>query len=217
MNLPNKLTIFRIILIPIFIILTVMPEVGGSVVWLGTSIAVTKIWGALVFAIASITDFLDGQIARRQHLVTNFGKFADPIADKMLVLSAMLILVEKNLLPAFIPIIVLIREFAVSGYRLIAVEKDGKVIAANIWGKIKTVTQMVGISLMFLTRFPYFAFLHRASSFKETYNSAYIYMNTGEYIINILASIMITISVIATIISGWKYLKEGKELLLKDC
>lgn len=212
MNLANKLTIFRILLVLVMVIISYRPISGKFF-----DIEISMIIINIIFIIASITDKLDGTIARKRNQITDFGKFLDPIADKMLVLSAMLILVEKNLLPAFIPIIVLIREFAVSGYRLIAVEKDGKVIAANIWGKIKTVTQMVGISLMFLTRFPYFAFLHRASSFKETYNSAYIYMNTGEYIINILASIMITVSVIATIISGWKYLKEGKELLLKDC
>lgn len=212
MNLANKLTIFRILLVLVMVIISYIP-INGKIFNIEISMIIINI----IFIIASITDKLDGTIARKRNQITDFGKFLDPIADKMLVLSAMLILVEKKLLPAFIPIIVLIREFAVSGYRLIAVEKDGKVIAANIWGKIKTVTQMVGISLMFLTRFPYFAFLHRASSFKETYNSAYIYMNTGEYIINILASIMITISVIATIISGWKYLKEGKELLLKDC
>lgn len=213
MNLANKLTIFRILLVLVMVIISYIPISGKFF-----DIEISMIIINIIFIIASITDKLDGTIARKRNQITDFGKFLDPIADKMLVLSAMLILVEKNLLPAFIPIIVLIREFAVSGYRLIAVEKDGKVIAANIWGKIKTVTQMVGISLMFLTRFSYFAFLHRASSFKETYNnSAYIYMNAGEYIINILASIMITISVIATIISGWKYLKEGKELLLKDC
>ncbi len=212
MNLANKLTIFRILLVLVMVIISYIPISGKFF-----DIEISMIIINIIFIIASITDKLDGTIARKRNQITDFGKFLDPIADKMLVLSAMLILVEKNLLPAFIPIIVLIREFAVSGYRLIAVEKDGKVIAANIWGKIKTVTQMVGISLMFLTRFPYFAFLHRASSFKETYNSAYIYINTGEYIINILASIMITVSVIATIISGWKYLKEGKELLLKDC
>lgn len=212
MNLANKLTIFRILLVLVMVIISYIPISGKFF-----DIEISMIIINIIFIIASITDKLDGTIARKRNQITDFGKFLDPIADKMLVLSAMLILVEKNLLPAFIPIIVLIREFAVSGYRLIAVEKDGKVIAANILGKIKTVTQMVGISLMFLTRFPYFAFLHRASSFKETYNSAYIYINTGEYIINILASIMITISVIATIISGWKYLKEGKELLLKDC
>ncbi|MFA9354291.1 CDP-diacylglycerol--glycerol-3-phosphate 3-phosphatidyltransferase [Pediococcus pentosaceus] len=159
MNLPNKLTIFRIILIPIFIILTVMPEVGGSVVWLGTSIAVTKIWGALVFAIASITDFLDGQIARRQHLVTNFGKFADPIADKMLVMTAFIVLVEMKMVPAWIAAIIVCRELAISGLRLIIVENDGEVLAAEMPGKIKTFSQMFAIIFLLLNNI-FSSFLH---------------------------------------------------------
>ena len=96
----------------------------------------------LIFVIASITDKLDGTIARKRNLVTNFGKFLDPIADKILVLAALIMLVELRKIPAWIPIIVAFREFLVSGYRLIAVEKGGKVIAANIWGKIKTTTQI---------------------------------------------------------------------------
>lgn len=159
MNLPNKLTIFRIILIPIFIILTVMPEVGGSVVWLGTSIAVTKIWGALVFAIASITDFLDGQIARRQHLVTNFGKFADPIADKMLVMTAFIVLVEMKMVPAWIAAIIVCRELAISGLRLIIVENNGEVLAAEMPGKIKTFSQMFAIIFLLLNNI-FSSFLH---------------------------------------------------------
>lgn len=150
MNLPNKLTVFRIILVPIFIILTVMPEVGGSVWWLETPIAITKIWGAVVFAIASITDFLDGQIARRQHLVTNFGKFADPIADKMLVMSAFIILVSMKMAPAWVVAIIVCRELAVSGLRLIIVENEGEVLAAAMPGKIKTFSQMFAIIFLLL-------------------------------------------------------------------
>ena len=104
----------------------------------------------IIFIVASITDKLDGNIARKRNQITDFGKFLDPIADKMLVLSAMLILVERKLLPAWIPIIVLAREFLVSGYRLVTVENNGKVIAASIWGKIKTVTQMIAIILAFV-------------------------------------------------------------------
>jgi len=125
----------------------------------------------------------------------------------------MLMLVEMDYLPAWIPIIVLTREFVVSGYRLIAVEKGGKVIAASIWGKIKTCTQMIAIILMFLTTKPYFAFLFRAKTEQEAItSSALTYMTTGDFIINILASIFMTVSVIATIVSGIDYLKGGKEL-----
>lgn len=216
MNKANKLTILRIILVPIMVFVHYYQSITG---FNGTflNIHITNWIIILIFSIASYTDHLDGKIARKENMITDFGKFADPLADKILVLTAMLLLVENGKLPAWIPVIVLFREFAVSGYRLIAVQKDGKVIAANIWGKIKTVTQMFGIILMYLSKFSYFQFIFRVSNINAMYqNSASIYMTTGEYIINILASIFITISVIATLISGWSYLKNGKELL-KDC
>lgn len=216
MNKANKLTILRIILVPIMVFVHYYQSITG---FNGTflNIHITNWIIILIFSIASYTDHLDGKIARKENMITDFGKFADPLADKILVLTAMLLLVENRKLPAWIPVIVLFREFAVSGYRLIAVQKDGKVIAANIWGKIKTVTQMFGIILMYLSKFSYFQFIFRVSNINAMYqNSASIYMTTGEYIINILASIFITISVIATLISGWSYLKNGKELL-KDC
>ncbi len=209
MNLPNKLTIFRIILVPIIVIVSLI-NIPGNVFGIPMNMIIMDI----IFVIASITDKLDGHIARSNNQVTTFGKFLDPIADKILVLAAMIILVEKGLLPAWIPIIVLFREFIVSGYRLIAVEKNGKVIAANMWGKLKTVTQMLAIILMFLTTHPYFSFIFRAKSEQEAFaSSALVYMNTGDFIINILASVLMTISVIATIFSGYEYIKGGKDLL----
>lgn len=208
MNLPNKLTIFRIALVPIMVII---PFLG--ITRTVCNVPIQNLIIIAIFAIASYTDHLDGKIARRDNLVTTFGKFADPLADKILVLSAMLMLVEMDYLPAWIPIIVLTREFVVSGYRLIAVEKGGKVIAASIWGKIKTCTQMIAIILMFLTTKPYFAFLFRAKTEQEAIASSVLtYMTTGDFIINILASIFMTVSVIATIVSGIDYLKGGKEL-----
>lgn len=208
MNLPNKLTIFRIILVPIMVIASYF-----SINNLVLGIPLISWILALIFIIASYTDHLDGKLARKNNQITTFGKFADPLADKILVLSAMLILVEQTKLPSWIPIIVLIREFVVSGYRLIAVEKGGKVIAANIWGKIKTATQMIGIILMFLSNEGYFKFIFRTNSLdKMLTNSALTYMTTGQYVLNILGSIMITISVIATIFSGWTYIKDGKDL-----
>lgn len=154
----------------------------------------------LIFIIASITDKLDGTIARKRNEITTFGKFLDPIADKILVLAAMIMLVEAGRLPAWIPIIVLFREFIVSGYRLVAVEKGGKVIAASIWGKIKTVTQMIAIILMCIDINGYFGML------KE-------HLTGWNLALNIVTSVLITISVIATIFSGWEYIKDGKELL----
>ncbi len=216
MNLPNKLTILRIILVPIM----VMIYYYGVLIGMNQTFLNIPIinWIILaIFAIASYTDHLDGKIARRDNKITTFGKFADPLADKILVLAIMLILVESGKLPAWIPIVVVFREFVVSGYRLIAVEKGGKVIAANVWGKIKTVTQMIAIILMLLSNYGYFAFIFRTSTIAGMQtNSALIYMPTGEYIINILASIFMTISVVATVFSGWSYLKGSKELL-KDC
>ena len=198
MNLPNKLTLFRIILVPIMVIVSFF-DIPGSFLGISTTMWIME----LIFIIESITDKLDGYLARKNNQVTNFGKFLDPIADKILVVAAMILFVEMGRLPAWIPIIVIFREFAVSGYRLIAVQNSGKVIAANIWGKLKTVTQMIAIILMFLTTQPYFAFV----------NSALTYMTTGDFVMNILASIFMTISVIATIFSGYEYLKGGKDLL----
>lgn len=203
MNLANKLTIFRILLVPVIMLIPIIDNlVGIPGEFLGIS---TAFWIMnIIFIVASITDKLDGYIARSRNQVTTFGKFLDPIADKILVIATMVMFVEMGRLPAWIPIIVIFREFLVSGYRLIAVENSGKVVAANIWGKLKTVTQMIAIILMFLTTQPYFAFASKVE------------MNTGDFIINILASILMTISVIATIFSGYEYLKDGKDLL-KDC
>ena len=213
MNLPNKLTIFRIILVPLMVIVYYVGVLNGiNDTFLGIPVINWII--VVIFALASYTDHLDGKLARKNNQITAFGKFADPLADKILVLAAMLILVEDKRLPAWIPIIVLFREFVVSGYRLIAVEKGGEVIAASIWGKIKTATQMIAIILMFLNNFSYFQFVFRVASVEDTLiNSASVYMNTGEYIINILATLLITISTIATIFSGWDYIKGGKDLL----
>lgn len=194
MNLPNMLTIFRILLTPIMVIIPLL-GIQGDII----GIPITYIIMNIIFIIASITDKLDGYLARKRNEVTTFGKFADPLADKILVLAAMMMLVEFDKLPAWIPIIVLTREFIVSGYRLIAVEKGGKVIAASIWGKLKTVTQMIAIILAFIDTNAYGAFINQ---------------NLAGYhlILNIVATVMMSISVIATIFSGYDYLKNGKEL-----
>ena len=198
MNLPNKLTIFRIILVPIMVLI---PFFNIQTEFLGIPVSYLII--NLIFAIASYTDHLDGKIARKNNLVTTFGKFADPLADKILVLAAMLILVEDGSLPAWIPIIVLFREFVVSGYRLVAVEKGGEVIAASFWGKLKTVTQMIAIILMFIN-------INNTNIFGAFVNGGL----TGlPLIINILSTSLMIISVIATIFSGWDYIKNGKDLL----
>ncbi|MBU9788106.1 CDP-diacylglycerol--glycerol-3-phosphate 3-phosphatidyltransferase [Lentilactobacillus sp. IMAU92037] len=150
MNLPNKLTIFRIILIPFFILILAVPIFSGSVTIAGTVIGNARWVATIIFIVASLTDFLDGQIARRRHLVTNFGKFADPLADKMLVMTAFIFLVEIGEVPAWVIAIIVCRELAVTGLRLIIVENNGAVIAAAWPGKIKTTTQMLAIILLFL-------------------------------------------------------------------
>ena len=136
MNLPNKLTMFRVILIPFF------------VVFLLVDITTIDKWIALaIFIVASLTDLLDGKIARKYNLVTNFGKFMDPLADKLLVCSALICLVELSKIPAWIVIVIIAREFIISGFRLIASD-NGVVIAASYWGKFKTTFQIVMICLM---------------------------------------------------------------------
>lgn len=197
MNLPNKLTVLRILLVPVMVII---PFLGLHDTIFGIELEFLIM--NLIFIIASITDKLDGYIARSRNLVTNFGKFLDPIADKILVLAAMLILVEKQMMPAWIPIIVLTREFVVSAYRLIAVEQGGKVIAASVWGKLKTVTQMIAIIFAFINingTNVFFGFIHGN-------------LNGIELIINVITSVMLVISVISTVFSGWDYIKGGKEL-----
>ena len=137
MNLPNKLTCFRVVLIPFFVFFMMAPFFEGY----GNYIAL------VIFIVASLTDLLDGKIARKYHLVTNFGKFMDPLADKLLVCSAMICLIQTGQLAAWIVIIIISREFIISGFRLIASD-NGVVIAASYWGKFKTVFQMVMICLM---------------------------------------------------------------------
>ena len=154
MNLPNKLTALRILMIPLFMIITLFPFDWGTLAVAQSQIAVNQLIGAIIFAIASFTDWLDGYIARRDGLVTNFGKFADPLADKMLVATAMIVLVGQGLAPSWVVSIIISRELAVTGLRLLLVN-EGEVMAAAWPGKIKTATQMVAIILLFLDNFPF--------------------------------------------------------------
>ena len=133
MNLPNKLTVLRVILIPFFIYFLMYTPY--------------KYVALAIFIVASLTDLLDGKIARKYNLVTNFGKFMDPLADKLLVCAALICFVEQSILPSWMVIIIISREFIISGFRLVAVEQ-GVVIAANYWGKVKTTCQMIMIVLL---------------------------------------------------------------------
>lgn len=139
MNLPNKLTVFRIVLVPFFVAFLLLSKGADALKWAALAL----------FVVASLTDLLDGKIARRYHLVTTFGKFMDPLADKILTISGMICLIELGRIPSWIVVVIVAREFIISGFRLIATE-HGIVIAANYWGKWKTTFQMIMIILMIM-------------------------------------------------------------------
>lgn len=181
MNLPNKLTVLRTILIPFFLVALLWDRVPyGN-------------WIALfIFAVASITDMLDGKIARKYNLVTNFGKFMDPLADKLLVSSAMIAFVELGRIPCWIVIVIIAREFIISGFRLVAAD-NGIVIAAGIWGKIKTAEQMVMICILI-------------ADFGSIFPSA----SQG---ISVFENILIYAALILTIVSLLDYLLHNKGVL----
>ena len=176
MNLPNKLTLFRVILIPFFVFFLLAPYFEGY----GNYIAVA------IFIVASITDFLDGKIARKYHLVTNFGKFMDPLADKLLVSSALICLVALNKIPAWIVIVIIAREFIISGFRLVAAD-NGVVIAASYLGKFKTAFQMVTVIVLIL--------------------------NIPGEVFAVIGTVLIYISLVLTVISLIDYIAKNKDVL----
>lgn len=137
MNLPNQLTVFRIILIPVFILVLTVPYTWHTILIANTSLPTNWLIAAIIFAVAALTDFLDGQIARRRHLVTNFGKFADPLADKLLVMTALIFLTAFTVVPAWMTSVIIIRELAITGLRTLIVENNGKILAAQMPGKLK--------------------------------------------------------------------------------
>ena len=198
MNLPNKITVARMLLIPIMII---VPYLGFNNILFG-SVTIGSFITLIIFLIASFTVFLDGYLARKNNLVTTFGKFLDPIADKLLVLSALIMLVEQGIIPGWIPIIIAAREFIVSGIRMLAAG-DGKVIAASWYGKVKTVSQMVAISLAFLSTNTFMQFTS-------------VEMSTGTLILNILMSLAMIVAVLTTILSGVDYFMKSKDIVLRS-
>ena len=198
MNLPNKITMARIALIP-FMLIVQLFNIEATV--LG-GIPVENLIILAIFLIASFTDYLDGHLARKHNIVTTFGKFLDPIADKLLVITALIMLVEWGIIPAWIPIITVAREFLVSGVRMLAAG-EGTVIAASMLGKIKTVSQMIAISLAFVSTSAFFSFVSEE-------------LTPLQLGINILMSIAMIVSVIATIWSGTDYLVKSKDVILKS-
>lgn len=191
MNLPNKLTVGRIILVPFFVaaLLANFP--------LNNAVAL------IIFIAASLTDMFDGKIARKNGLVTDFGKFADPLADKILVLAALLCFVQLGICDCIAVIIVLFREFSVTSIRLIAASK-GKVVAANMWGKAKTVSQMIAIIAVIAMQI--------VLELPEV-GLNFINMATFEPIFFVVGEILIWISVVFTIISGVVYIIQNRQFI----
>lgn len=176
MNLPNKLTLFRVILIPFFVFFLLAPYFPGC----GNYIAVA------IFIVASLTDFLDGKIARKYNLVTNFGKFMDPLADKLLVCSALICLIALDRIPAWVVIIIIAREFIISGFRLVASD-NGVVIAASYWGKFKTASQMIMVIVLVL--------------------------NLPGQVFTVIGTVLIYLSLALTVISLIDYIAKNKDVL----
>ena len=178
MNLPNKLTILRVILIPFFVFFLISPFFDGY----GNYIALA------IFIIASLTDMADGKIARKYNLVTNFGKFMDPLADKLLVCSAMICLVDLKLIPVWVVLIIIAREFIISGFRLVASD-NGIVIAARYWGKFNTTFQMLMVIVIIFN----------------------INLQLGW--LNILGTILIYVALVLTVVSLIDYIAKNKDVL----
>ena len=177
MNLPNKLTVLRVVLIPFFVVFMLVDILGAYDKWIALAI----------FIVASLTDLLDGKIARKYNLVTNFGKFMDPLADKMLVCSALICLTALDKLPAWITIVIICRDFVISGFRLVAAD-NGVVIAASYWGKYKTTFQMIMVCLLIADLAP----------------------------LALVTTIVTWIAVILTIVSLVDYLVKNRSVLVED-
>ena len=180
MNLPNKITLFRVVLVPVFVILMLLD---------GNMIPSRDIIACVIFCVACISDFFDGYFARKMNIVTNFGKFMDPLADKLLVCSALILFIELDRIPAWVVIIIIAREFIISGVRLIAAG-EGKVIAANMLGKIKTNAQM--------------------------FMAIFMILNIDNNVFRIITDVLMWASVVLTIVSLVEYTWANRKLFL-DC
>ena len=194
MNLPNKLTLTRIILVPVFMIFVSLTSLDGIAD--GTFNATFYLLAGIVFAAASFTDYLDGHLARKWHMVTDFGKFADPLADKLLTTVAFIYMLRDGVCSPVVLCIILAREFAVSGLRMVAAgAKDGKVIAANMWGKVKTVLQMLTVL------FYYFA--------------AALANPTDVMAVGLVTQLLCWLCGAATVLSGGIYLWQNRKLFMQ--
>lgn len=189
MNIPNQITISRILLIPVFMIFMLNDFGWGEMNLLGATLPVSHFIGALIFIFASLTDWVDGYYARKYNLVTTFGKFLDPLADKLLVSAALIILVELGFAPAWIVIIIISREFAVTGLRLV-LAGEGEVVAAGGLGKIKTTAQILAIASLLL------------------YDMIFTLIGVP------FGMIMLYIALIFTVWSGWDYFYANRKALM---
>jgi CDP-diacylglycerol--glycerol-3-phosphate 3-phosphatidyltransferase len=194
MNLPNRLTIFRILLTPVMVACLLIDFEHNVIV------------AGLVFALAALTDYFDGKIARERSLVTNFGKFADPLADKILVISALLCFVQNGWCSVVLVIVVLFREFSVTSVRLVNAG-SGRVIAANMWGKTKTVSQMISILLVFALQYAI-----QLMQYKIIIVTTDVYLTLSNVFLTV-GNCALWISAIAAVISGIVYLKENWDVM----
>ncbi|OEH85887.1 CDP-diacylglycerol--glycerol-3-phosphate 3-phosphatidyltransferase [Desulfuribacillus stibiiarsenatis] len=190
LNLANKITLTRIFLVPIVMLFMLVKFDFGRVSIVGVSTSLSEIIAAFVFILAASTDGLDGYIARKKKMVTNLGKFLDPLADKLLISAALISLVEMGRLEAYVAVIIISREFAVTGLRLVAAA-DGQVIAASKLGKIKTIAQIVAVALLILNNFPF------------------TYINLPLDLISLFFAVIITI------VSGIDYFYKNRHVIIK--
>ena len=196
MNTPNKLTVARVLLVPVM-----------SLFILASNIPHNYLWAGLIFGLASLTDYFDGKIARSRNLITDFGKLADPVADKLLVAAAIICFIEKGLCSSWVLIIVLAREFAVTSMRMVAASK-GRVIAANMWGKVKTVSQMIAIIAIFVFRW--------ALQLIESGllgQGALGMLDVLTKWVDVLGAIFLWITAALTLISGIVYIVQNKDVI----
>ncbi len=191
MNLPNRLTLLRVVLIPVFVVLLAVDFDWGNIAFLGAEIPMHQFIAGVIFTIAAITDWLDGHLARKHNLVTNFGKFMDPLADKLLVTAALVLLVEMDLVAAWVVVVILSREFAVTGLRLVAAD-EGIVVAAGKSGKAKTWVQLFAIIFLLFGN-PIFS---------------YVGIQFGEW--------AMWLALVLTIYSGAEYFAQNYKIIVKS-
>ena len=206
MNLPNKLTLIRIAIVPFFVLFMCVSD-----------IPLRFVWALLLFVAASVTDLLDGKIARKYDLITNFGKFLDPLADKILVAAALVCFVEQGWTYSWIVIIILLREFTVSGIRLAAISgNQTAVIPANIWGKVKTVFTMIAIiAVLAMHILMTFGLLVDSNTFVVTDGGTLVELegNFVSFPVQIITDILMYLTAAVTLISGVKYLYDYREYI----